>query len=425
MKKAQALFKNSRVITGDGVSFCGIDGCGDFVFADGKLSPVCEGVSFASDIPVFENTVIFPGFTDVHVHFREPGFSYKETVASGSMAAAASGYTTVCTMPNLSPVPDTREHLDAQLDIIKDTAVINVIPYGSITKGEKGQELADMDDMAPHVIGFSDDGKGVQSPEMMERAMAKAKALGKIIAAHCEDESLLFGGYIHKGEYAAAHGHRGICSESEWKPIERDIELIKKTGCAYHVCHVSAKESVALIRKAKAEGVNITCETGPHYLVMSDKDLQEEGRFKMNPPLRGEEDRLALLEGIADGTVDMIATDHAPHSEEEKSKGLEGSSFGITGLETSFPIMYTDLVSKGLMSLEKLVWLMSISPAKRFGLKTDVSTDFTVFDLDREYVIDPDTFISQGKATPFTGRKVRGKCLFTACNGKIVYNSKQ
>jgi len=427
MKKAQitALFKNSRVITGSGASFCGVDGYGDFIFADGRLSPVCGSDFSDVDVPVFENTVIFPGFTDVHVHFREPGFSYKETIASGSLAAAASGYTTVCTMPNLSPVPDTAEHLSEQLRLINDTALIDVIPYGSITKGEKGQELADMDDTAPHVIGFSDDGKGVQNPDMMEKAMLKAKALGKIIAAHCEDESLLFGGYIHKGEYAKAHGHRGICSESEWKPIERDVELIKKTGCAYHVCHVSAKESVALIRKAKAEGVNITCETGPHYLVMSDKDLKEEGRFKMNPPLRGEEDRLALLEGIADGTVDMIATDHAPHSAEEKSKGLEGSSFGITGLETAFPIMYTELVKKGFMSLEKLISLMSVKPAERFGIKKDLASDFTVFDLDAEYVIDPDSFLSQGKATPFTGWKVNGKCLYTVCNGKTVYQQKK
>lgn len=368
---------------------------------------------------------VFPGFCDVHVHFREPGFSYKETIKSGSMAAAKGGYTSVCTMPNLSPCPDSKENLKLQLDIIKKDAVINVYPFGTITKGEKGETLSDFEDICNDVIGFSDDGRGVQSDEMMLSAMTKAKELDKIISAHCEVNDLLFGGYIHDGEYAKINGHKGICSESEWKQIERDIELCKKTGVKYHVCHISAKESIEIIRKAKAEGVDITCETGPHYLVMNDMMLRDEGRFKMNPPIRSEEDRLALLEGILDGTVDMIATDHAPHSKEEKSKGLALSNMGITGLETSFPIMYTKLVKNNVISLEKLVYLMSTAPAKRFGIESGIKTgnkaDLCVFDLESEYTINPDDFVSMGKATPFEGEKVKGKCILTICNGQIVY----
>ncbi len=425
MKKIQSavLFKNSRVYTGTDIPFCGIDGVSDFVFADGELTLASSVDISAAEVTVFDNIAIFPGFADVHVHFREPGFSYKETIASGSLAAAAGGYTTVCTMPNLSPVPDGVESLEEQLKLIRESALINVIPYGSITKGEKGQEMSDLEGMAPNVIGFSDDGKGVQNPQMMEEAMVRTKALNKIIAAHCEDESLLFGGYIHKGKYAQAHGHRGICSESEWRPIERDIELVRKTGCPYHVCHISAKESVELIRKAKAEGLDVSCETGPHYLVMSDADLKEEGRFKMNPPLRDESDRLALLEGIMDGTVDMIATDHAPHSEEEKSRGLEKSAFGITGIETAFPVLYTDLVKNDFISLNGLVALMSIKPSKRFGFKVDVTKSFTAFDLNTQYTVDPEKFLSKGKATPFAGRKVFGKCLLTVCDGKVAYKA--
>lgn len=367
----------------------------------------------------FSRCVVFPGFCDVHVHFREPGFFYKETIASGSLASAKGGYTAVCTMPNLNPVPDSVEHLKIQKDIIETSACIHVYPYGSITVGEKGEELSDLNGMAPDVIGFSDDGRGVQSDDMMREAMKKAKELNKPIVAHCEVNELLRGGYIHDGDYAKEHGHRGICSESEWAQIARDIELVKEIGVKYHVCHISTKESVDIIRKAKAEGVDITCETGPHYLVMDDSMLQENGRFKMNPPLRSKADRDALIEGIIDGTIDMIATDHAPHSAEEKSKGLENSAFGVVGIETAFPIMYTYLVKTGIITMDRLVELMVINPRKRFDIP--LGCDYSIWDIEEEYTIDPSEFLSLGKATPFEGWKVNGRCLVTVCDGKIVY----
>ena len=378
--------------------------------ADGGLSPV-----------ISKRYIIVPGLCDVHVHFREPGFSYKETIASGSAAAAHGGYTAVCTMPNLDPVPDSAEHLQVQLDAIKRGAAIKVLPYGAITVGEKGEKLADMEAMSDKVCAFSDDGKGVQNDEMMREAMAKAKRLGKIIAAHCEDNALLFGGYIHDGEYAKAHGHRGISSASEYKQIERDLRLAEETGCAYHVCHISTKESVELIRQAKAHGVNVTCETAPHYLVLCDEDMQEDGRFKMNPPLRSREDKKALIEGIKDGTIDMIATDHAPHSAEEKGRGLEKSLMGVVGLETAFPVLYTELVTKNIITLERLVELMSFKPKERFGI--DTNNDFAVFDISEAYKIDPENFLSMGRATPFAGREVFGRCLLTVHNGKVVYKA--
>lgn len=368
-----------------------------------------------------ENYIIVPGLCDVHVHFREPGFSYKETIASGSAAAAHGGYTAVCTMPNLSPVPDCAEHLKAQLDAIDKSAVIEIIPYGAITVGEKGEELSDMESMADNVCAFSDDGRGVQNDGMMREAMAKAKRLGKIIAAHCEDNSLLFGGYIHDGEYAKAHGHRGISSESEYRQIERDLRLAEETGCAYHVCHISTKESVELIRQAKARGVDVTSETAPHYLVLCDEDMQEDGRFKMNPPLRSREDKQALIEGIKDGTIDMIATDHAPHSAEEKGRGLEKSLMGVVGLETAFPVLYTELVKKNIITVERLVELMSFKPKERFGI--DTGCDFAVFGIDEPYKTDPNEFLSMGRATPFAGRKVFGRCLLTVHGGKAVYKA--
>ena len=369
----------------------------------------------------FPDYAVFPGFCDVHVHFREPGFSYKETIATGSLASARGGYTAVCTMPNLNPVPDCLEHLNIQRKLIEDTACIHVYPYGSITVGEKGEELADLEGMAPNVIAFSDDGRGVQSDDMMREAMLKAKSLGKMIVAHCEDNSLLRGGYIHDGEYAKAHGHRGICSESEWGQIARDLKLARETGVKYHVCHISTKESVDIIRKAKAEGVDVTCETGPHYLVMDDSMLEEEGRFKMNPPIRSIADRDALIEGILDGTIDMIATDHAPHSAEEKSRGLEKSAFGIVGIETAFPILYTHFVKTGRMTMARLMELLVVNPRKRFGIP--MGTDFSIWDLNAEYAIDPAEFLSMGKATPLAGWKVFGRCMATVCDGKIVYKA--
>ena len=378
--------------------------------ADGGLSPV-----------ISKKYIIVPGLCDVHVHFREPGFSYKETIASGSAAAAHGGYTAVCTMPNLDPVPDSAEHLQVQLDAIKRGAAIKVLPYGAITVGEKGEKLADMEAMSDKVCAFSDDGKGVQNDEMMREAMTAAKRLGKIIAAHCEDNSLLFGGYIHDGEYARMHGHRGISSASEYKQIERDLRLAEETGCAYHVCHISTKESVELIRQAKARGVDVTCETAPHYLVLCDEDMQEDGRFKMNPPLRSREDKKALIEGIKDGTIDMIATDHAPHSAEEKGRGLEKSLMGVVGLETAFPVLYTELVMKNIITLDRLVELMSFKPKERFGI--DTNNDFAVFDISEAYKIDPEDFLSMGRATPFAGREVFGRCLLTVHNGKVVYKA--
>lgn len=380
--------------------------------ADGGLSPV-----------ISKKYIIVPGLCDVHVHFREPGFSYKETIASGSAAAAHGGYTAVCTMPNLDPVPDSAEHLQVQLDAIERGAAIKVLPYGAITVGEKGEKLADMEAMSDKVCAFSDDGKGVQNDEMMREAMTAAKRLGKIIAAHCEDNSLLLGGYIHDGEYARMHGHRGISSASEYKQIERDLRLAEETGCAYHVCHISTKESVELIRQAKAHGVNVTCETAPHYLVLCDEDMREDGRFKMNPPLRSLEDKQALIEGIKDGTIDMIATDHAPHSAEEKGRGLEKSLMGVVGLETAFPVLYTELVTKNIITFDRLVELMSFKPKERFGI--DTNNDFAVFDISEAYKIDPEDFLSMGRATPFAGREVFGRCLLTVHNEKVVYKAEE
>lgn len=373
----------------------------------------------------FNNCIIFPAFCDVHVHLREPGFFYKETIASGTAAAAKGGYTDVFSMPNLNPVPDCVDAIKQQLDIIDKDAVINVHPYASITVGQKGEELSDFNGLARYCCAFSDDGKGVQSDEMMLEAMKTAKALDKIIVAHCEDNSLLKGGYIHDGEYAKVHGHKGICSESEWKPIERDLRLAEQVGCKYHVCHISTKESVEIIRQAKKRGVDVTCETAPHYLVFDDSDLQEDGRFKMNPPIRSKEDRIALIEGIKDGTIDMIATDHAPHSAEEKNKGLKDSLMGVVGIETAFPVLLTHLVKEeGVITLHKLIELMSINPRKRFGLSLNPD-DYCVYNLEKNYKINPDEFLSKGRSTPFEGMSVSGECELTVCGGKAVWINKK
>ena len=392
-------------------------------FAPNTRASVLDRLS-SVDLCAFNSPeyAVFPGFCDVHVHFREPGFSYKETIFSGSLAAAHGGYTAVCTMPNLDPVPDSKQNLKLQLDIIKQDGLIHIYPYGAITVGEKGETLSDMKGMAPNVIAFSDDGKGVQKDDMMRNAMRRAKQLGKLIVAHCEVNELLNGGYIHDGEYARENHHRGICSESEWRQIERDLKLVKETGCAYHVCHISTKESVELIRKAKKEGLNVTCETAPHYLIMDDSFLLEEGRFKMNPPLRSPEDREALIEGLKDGTIDMIATDHAPHSEEEKNKGLDGSSFGIVGIETAFPLLYTYLVKENIITMERLMELLVTAPRKRFNIP--LGCDFSIWDLRQSYIIEPAEFQSQGKSTPFSGWRVWGKCMATVCGSKLVWLEK-
>ena len=412
-----------RVVLRNGKVFSG----GSFASADLSLidgvfaSPTDDAL--VSDI---SSLTVFPGFADVHVHFREPGFSYKETIRTGSAAAARGGYTDVCTMPNLDPAPDSPEHLARQEALIARDACVHVHPYGTITRGEQGRELSDMDALAGRVVAFSDDGRGVQDEDRMREAMRKAKSLGKIIAAHCEDNALLFGGYIHDGAYAKAHGHRGICSASEYKQIERDLRLAAETGCSYHVCHISTKESVRLIRDARRAGVDVTCETAPHYLLLTENDLEEGGRFKMNPPLRTEADRDALLEGLCDGTIDMIATDHAPHTAEEKGRGLEKSLMGVVGIETAFPLLYTYLVRKGVISLAKLVSLLHDNPCRRFGIGNPIApgekANCTVFDLNAEYTIDPADFVSMGKSTPFAGTPVYGKCIYTFCDGKTVWN---
>ena len=397
----------------------------DFSYVDRFAADQQEGIRAAVSASAFSSDAeltVFPGFCDVHVHFREPGFSYKETIRTGSEAAAAGGYTAVCPMPNLDPVPDCRAHLDQELAIIRRDALVGVYPYAAISVGEKGEVLADLEDM-PEAVAFSDDGRGLQSDALMREAMRRAKTMGRLIVAHCEVNELLRGGYIHDGAYAAAHGHRGICSESEWRQIARDLELAAETGCAYHVCHISAKESVRLIREAKKSGVDVSCETAPHYLVLDDGDLEEDGRFKMNPPLRDRTDREALLEGLLDGTIDCIATDHAPHSAEEKSRGLAGSAFGIVGLETAFPVLYTSLVTAGMVPMELLLDCLIRKPRARFSLP--LGTDFSVWDLNAEYAVDPAAFRSRGRATPFAGRTVRGRCLATFYQGTQVYAYKR
>ena len=414
---------------------CRVFSDGRFVFSDvevrgGSVFRIAPDLAAKQGVPVFEfqNCLLFPGLVDVHVHLRDPGFSFKETMRTGTLAAARGGYTAVCAMPNVSPVPDCAEALGVQLQRIREDAVVRVYPYGAITVGERGEALSDMAALTKNCVAFSDDGRGVQSDERMRSAMLRAKALGKLIAAHCEDNSLLRGGYIHDGAYARAHGHRGICSESEWRQVERDLALARETGCAYHVCHVSTKESVARIRAAKAEGVDVTCETAPHYLLLCEDDLQEDGRFKMNPPLRTREDQAALIAGLLDGTIDMIATDHAPHTREEKSRGLEHSAMGVVGLETALAVLHTGLVRTGALPMEVLIARMSTVPARRFGLPCGVTegapADFAVFDPETQWTIDPEAFASLGRATPFAGREVTGQIQMTVCGGEIVWKAK-
>ncbi|MDD6728402.1 MAG: dihydroorotase [Eubacteriales bacterium] len=405
----------------------------DVLIENGKIkslgTAIDSGNSVDRVIDAMDKYFLIPGFADVHVHLREPGFSYKETIKTGSLAGAKAGYTLLCTMPNLNPAPDCVEGLKAQTDIIERDAVIDVVPFGTITKGRKGRgELIDFASIADKTAGFSDDGTGVQDEELMRNAMTECAKLGKVISAHCEVNELLHGGYIHDGEYCKAHGHKGICSESEWKQIERDCKLAEETGCQYHVCHISTKESVEIIRNAKAHGVKVTCETGPHYLTMCDEDLQEDGRFKMNPPLRSREDMQALIDGVLDGTIDVIATDHAPHSADEKSRGLAKSAMGVVGLETAFGVLNTKLVKTGVITLEKLIDMMSVKPREIFGFdggKIEVGqpADLALIDADREWVVNPDEFVTMGRATPFKDWKLKGENLLTICKGEIVYEA--
>lgn len=416
------LLQNAQLLSSGGVFRAA-----DVLLSGGRIVSVGDRISCHADAVSIDlhKAVLFPGFVDVHVHLREPGFSYKETIRTGTLAAAHGGFAHVAAMPNLDPVPDCAAALAVQRAIIEKDALVHVHPYGAISVGEKGERLADLDGLAPGVIAFSDDGRGVQSESLMREAMMQCRRLGKILAAHCEDNSLLHGGYIHDGAYARAHGHRGICSESEWGPIARDLRLAEETGCAYHVCHVSTKESVALIRAAKRRGVDVTCETAPHYLTFTDEDLQEDGRFKMNPPLRAREDRDALIEGLLDGTIDMLVTDHAPHSREEKARGLEKSAMGVVGLETSFTASYTALVQTGILPLEKLVDLMHGAPMRRFGCGTELAegqpADLTAFDLTKTYTVDPETFLTMGRATPFAGCALTGVCKLTMIGGEPVW----
>lgn len=416
------LLQNAQILSSGGVFRAA-----DVLLSGGRIVSIGDRISCHADAVSIDlhKAVLFPGFVDVHVHLREPGFSYKETIRTGTLAAAHGGFAHVAAMPNLDPVPDCAAALDLQRAIIEKDALVHVHPYGAISVGEKGERLADLEGLAPGVIAFSDDGRGVQSESLMREAMTRCHALGKILAAHCEDNSLLHGGYIHDGAYARAHGHRGICSESEWGPIARDLRLAEQTGCAYHVCHVSTKESVALIRAAKCRGVDVTCETAPHYLTFTDEDLQEDGRFKMNPPLRAREDRDALIEGLLDGTIDMLVTDHAPHSREEKARGLEKSAMGVVGLETSFAASYTALVQTGILPLGKLVDLMHGAPMRRFGCGTELAegqpADLTAFDLTKTYTVDPETFLTMGRATPFAGRALTGVCKLTMIGGEPVW----
>ena len=416
------LLQNAQILSSGGV-FRAVD----VLLSGGRIVSIGDRISCPADAVSIDlhKAVLFPGFVDVHVHLREPGFSYKETIRTGTLAAAHGGFAHVAAMPNLDPVPDCAAALAVQRAIIEKDALVHVHPYGAVSVGEKGERLADLDGLAPGVIAFSDDGRGVQSESLMREAMMQCRRLGKILAAHCEDNSLLHGGYIHDGAYARAHGHRGICSESEWGPIARDLRLAEQTGCAYHVCHVSTKESVALIRAAKRRGVDVTCETAPHYLTFTDEDLQEDGRFKMNPPLRAREDRDALIEGLLDGTIDMLVTDHAPHSREEKARGLEKSAMGVVGLETSFAASYTALVQTGILPLEKLVDLMHGAPMRRFGCGTELAegqpADLTAFDLTKTYTVDPETFLTMGRSTPFAGRALTGVCKLTMIGGEPVW----
>lgn len=414
----KTLYTNAVIYTG------GRFAAGEFAVEQGRIVSAA-GAAPARTVDLGGLHVV-PGLVDVHVHLREPGFSHKETIASGTAAAARGGYTAVCSMPNLDPAPDAPDTLRAQTDIIRRDAVVRVVPYGCITLGQRGAgELVDFAALAPDVVGFSDDGRGVQSDELMEEAMRLAAQAGRPIVAHCEVDDLLRGGYIHDGEYCRAHGHKGICSESEWKQVERDIALAEKTGCQYHVCHVSTKESVELVRRAKARGVRVSCETAPHYLLLCDEDLQEDGRFKMNPPLRSREDRAALIAGVVDGTIEVIATDHAPHTAEEKSRGLAGSAMGVVGLECAFPLLYKYMVLQGVITLEKLIALMADNPRRIFGLGGGLNVgdeaDFTVLDLGAQYEIDPAAFLSKGRATPFAGWSVQGRAVLTVVGGREAY----
>lgn len=399
----------------------------DVLVADGKIAAIGEMLTADAETEVFdaEGCIVTYGLADVHVHLREPGYSAKETITTGTRASARGGVTTVCSMPNLQPAPDAPETIAVEQQMIDEQAVIEVLPFATISSHRAGRELADIEALRPLSVGYSDDGNGIQTEPLMREAMKRISAVDGIIAAHCEDDSLLHAGYIHDGEYARTHNHKGICSESEWGPIKRDVKLAEEENCRYHVCHISTKESVEIIREAKHKCAHISCETAPHYLVLCDADLKEEGRFKMNPPLRAAEDKAALIEGIKDGTIEVIATDHAPHTAEEKSRGLKGSMMGIVGIETSFAICYTHLVRKGVITIEKLIQLMSENPRRIFRLggamQVGERADIAVFDVTKPYIIDTAEFLSMGKATPFEGEEVYGRCMLTLFGGEKVW----
>ena len=424
MTKPSICIKSAKVLTKKGFEVC------DVLIEEGIVSLISDSIpqGINGETVFTEGYTLLPSFVDMHVHLRQPGFSYKETIATGSEAAAAGGFTTVCSMPNLNPAPDSLENLKIQLDIIEKDSIINVLPFATITKGRSGKDLVDYETLAPFVAGFSDDGSGVQSESVMRKAMEAIAKTGKILAAHCEVEALLNGGYIQDGEYAKKNQHKGISSESEWKEVERDIKLSKETGCRLHICHISTKESVELVRKAKQEGLKVTCETGPHYLTFNDGDLKEEGRFKMNPPIRSLEDQEALREGLIDGTIDVIATDHAPHSYEEKSKGLEKSAMGVVGLETAFAAVYTTMVVSGLKTFERLIEAMAIAPRRILGfqtlpyLKAGMEADLVLVDTNEKFIVNPEEFKTLGRATPYDGMSLQGKIKMTILKGNPVYN---
>ena len=397
---------------------------------DGRIKAIGTGFSEAEFDEVFDakGQLITPGLVDVHVHLREPGFTYKETIEAGTRSAARGGFTTVCAMPNLNPVPDTAEKLRQVYDIIRKDAVVKVLQYAPITENLRSEKLVDQEALVEEgAFAFTNDGVGVQTAGTMYLAMKEAAKNNKALVAHTEDESLLFGGVMHAGKKAEELGLPGILSVTESSQIARDLLLAEATGVHYHVCHVSTKESVRVIRDAKKTGIQVTAEVSPHHLILIDEDIPEDfGFWKMNPPLRGREDREALIEGLLDGTIDCIATDHAPHGLEEKSQSFMKSPFGIVGSETAFQLIYTHFVETGRFTLEQVINWLAVKPAEIFGLNAGTLTvgapaDVAVFDITQTCTIDKEDFLSKGENTPFIGWKVKGETQMTFVNGKLVW----